>query len=88
MPDTNMADLSEEQREAQDQLEAESWDDDSAYAESTKSSFLTSLASEVTRGLYENGRRYHSYGDAEYAFPNDERESIRQFASRTIRTDA
>lgn len=38
------------------------------------SSDLTSLASDVTRGLYENGRRYHSYGSSQYAFPNDERE--------------
>lgn len=44
----------------QPQLEAETTDNDSAYGESTKSSFLTSIASEVTRGLFENGRRYHS----------------------------
>lgn len=39
-------------------LEADSADGDSAYGESRTSSFLTSIASEVTRGLYENGRRY------------------------------
>jgi len=39
-------------------IEADSADGDSAYGESTTSSFLTSIASEVTRGLYENGRRY------------------------------
>ena len=38
-------------------IEAESANGDSAYGESTTSSFLTSIASEVTRGLYENGRR-------------------------------
>lgn len=53
-------------------LEADSGD--SAYGESTKSSYLTSIASEVTRGTFENGRRYHSYGSAEYAFPNDDNE--------------
>lgn len=56
------------------QLEVDSADGDSAYGESTKSSYLTSIASEVTRGTYENGRRYHSYGSAEYAFPNDDNE--------------
>lgn len=49
-----------EELEAQPHLEAENTDSDSAYGESTKSSFLTSIASEVTRGLFENGRRYHS----------------------------
>ena len=38
-------------------IEADSSAGDSAYGESTTSSFLTSIASEVTRGLYENGRR-------------------------------
>lgn len=42
------------------ELEVESADNDSAYGESTNSSLLTSIASEVTKGLYENGRRYHS----------------------------
>lgn len=39
-------------------IEADSADGDSAYGVSTTSSFLTSIASEVTRGLFENGRRY------------------------------
>lgn len=39
-------------------IEADSANGDSAYGESTTSSFLTSIASEVTKGLYENGRRY------------------------------
>ena len=38
-------------------IEADSSAGDSAYGESTTSSFLTSIASEVTRGLFENGRR-------------------------------
>ncbi|KAF4303551.1 putative tam domain methyltransferase protein [Botryosphaeria dothidea] len=49
-------------------------DNDSSYADSTTSSDLTSLASSVTRGLYENGRRYHSFGSSQYAFPNDDAE--------------
>ncbi len=40
------------------EIEADSASGDSAYGESTTSSFLTSIASEVTKGLYENGRRY------------------------------
>lgn len=82
-----MAGLTEEQQDAQDHLEAEAWDDDSAYGKSTSSSFLTSIASEVTRGLFENGRRYHSFGDAEYAFPNDERESIGHLPPNVVRAD-
>lgn len=58
----------------QQHLEADLTESDSAYGESTKSSFLTSIASEVTRGMVENGRRYHSYGSGEYGFPNDDRE--------------
>ncbi|KAK5948137.1 hypothetical protein OHC33_010790 [Knufia fluminis] len=58
-------------------IEADSANGDSAYGESTTSSFLTSIASEVTKGLYENGRRYHSFGTAEYGFPNDEPETDR-----------
>ncbi|KAF2457406.1 S-adenosyl-L-methionine-dependent methyltransferase, partial [Lineolata rhizophorae] len=53
-------------------------------------SSLTSLASEVTRGVVENGRRYHSFGNAEYAFPNDDRELDRldmQHAMQTLLLD-
>jgi hypothetical protein len=34
-----------------------------------------SLASNVTRYRYENGRRYHSYRDGTYYAPNDEKYS-------------
>lgn len=57
-------------------LEVDEWATDSAYAESIRSSTLASLTSEITKGLYENGRRYHSYGDGYYGFPNDEREGL------------
>lgn len=86
----------EEQPEQEEQplggpsLEADSNDGDSAYAESARSSSLTSLCSEVTRGIFENGRRYHSYGSAQYAFPNDERELERldmQHAMHTLLLD-
>ncbi|KIW44598.1 uncharacterized protein PV06_03056 [Exophiala oligosperma] len=48
-------------------------DADSAYGSSIQSD-LTSLASDITRGIWEHGRRYHSYGRSQYAFPNDEAE--------------
>ncbi|KAI9821738.1 MAG: hypothetical protein M1827_002319 [Pycnora praestabilis] len=55
-------------------IEVDSDGSDSAYAESITSSYASSVASEVTRGVFENGRRYHSYGKEQYAFPNDEQE--------------
>ncbi|GME52289.1 Methyltransferase type 11 [Neofusicoccum parvum] len=51
---------------------------DEAYAESSASSALTSLASEIRRGIQENGRTYASYGSHEYGLPVDERELDRQ----------
>ncbi|TLD30007.1 S-adenosyl-L-methionine-dependent methyltransferase [Venturia nashicola] len=51
-----------------------STDGDSAYGESERPSSLASIASEVNRSVFENGRRYHGYGSAQYAFPNDEAE--------------
>ncbi|KAL1615354.1 hypothetical protein SLS56_011856 [Neofusicoccum ribis] len=51
---------------------------DEAYAESSASSALTSLASEIKRGIQENGRTYASYGSHEYGLPVDERELDRQ----------
>lgn len=59
---------------ADEQLEADSHHSDSAYGESTTSSYLTSIASDVRKGLIENGRRYHSYGNGEYALPSDDQE--------------
>lgn len=47
---------------------------DEAYAESSKSGYLTSLASDVRRGILENGRLYPSYGRHEYGMPVDEQE--------------
>ncbi|OBT72693.1 hypothetical protein VF21_08799 [Pseudogymnoascus sp. 05NY08] len=67
-------------------LEVDSEENDSAYAESTRSSFMTSIASSVTRGIFENGRRYHSYGESQYAFPNDERELERLDMQHTMQT--
>ncbi|EQL34605.1 uncharacterized protein BDCG_05258 [Blastomyces dermatitidis ER-3] len=41
------------------------------------SSFVQSLASTVITETYENGRRYHSFREGSYIFPNDEKESNR-----------
>ncbi|KAF2401058.1 S-adenosyl-L-methionine-dependent methyltransferase [Trichodelitschia bisporula] len=71
-------------------LEIDSNDTDSAYSASTRPSSLTSLASEIHRGIFENGRRYHAYGSAQYAFPNDEPELERldmQHAMMTLLLD-
>lgn len=70
-----------------EELEADSYHTDSAYGDSTTSSYLTSIASDVRKGLIENGRRYHSYGNGEYAFPSDFQELQRldmQHAMMTI----
>ncbi|GAB7356487.1 hypothetical protein MBLNU459_g7246t2 [Dothideomycetes sp. NU459] len=63
---------------------APSMEADSNYDEETDSNFAddwasdtTSLKSEVWNHVYENGRRYHSYRQGRYHFPNDEKESNR-----------
>ena len=47
---------------------------DEAYAESTTASFVTSIKSEVSRGVLENERLYPSYGQHDYGMPIDEDE--------------
>ncbi|KAK5309204.1 hypothetical protein LTR70_010517 [Exophiala xenobiotica] len=47
---------------------------DEAYASSVNSSSLTSIASDVRRGVEENGRLYPSYGRNTYGMPVDEQE--------------
>lgn len=47
---------------------------DEAYAESSASSVLTSIASEIKKGREENGRIYATYGSQEYMLPVDEYE--------------
>lgn len=49
---------------------------DSAYGASIES-YRTSLNSSSTDYKWENGRRYHSYREGSYRFPNDEREQER-----------
>ena len=47
---------------------------DEGYAESLTTSYETSIASEIRRGIAENGRVYPSYGKNMYGMPIDEQE--------------
>jgi hypothetical protein len=51
--------------------------DDEGYAGSTSTSYLTSLASNIRKGIRENGRTYASYGKTVQGFPIDEAEMDR-----------
>ena len=51
--------------------------DDEGYAESTTTSYVTSIASEVSKGILENDRIYPSYGKHNYGMPVDEEEMDR-----------
>ena len=50
---------------------------DEGYAESTTTSYLSSLASDIHRGVTENGRTYASYGRTVQGIPIDEPEQDR-----------
>lgn len=50
---------------------------DEAYAESTTTSYLTSIASEISKGVLENDRIYPNYGKHSYGMPMDEDEMDR-----------
>lgn len=50
---------------------------DEGYAESLNTSYATSVASEIRRGIEENGRTYPAYGKNEYGLPVDEAEQDR-----------
>jgi len=47
---------------------------DSCY--SSGSDNTTTIMSEVTNYRYENGRRYHSYSEGQYLFPNDDKQNV------------
>ena len=51
--------------------------DDEAYAERTSTSYVTSIASEISRGILENERLYPQYGRHSYGMPVDEAEMDR-----------
>ena len=51
--------------------------DDEGVASSSNTSYLSSLASSLRKGIEENGRVYASYGDNVYGLPIDELEQDR-----------
>ncbi|KAL1987597.1 hypothetical protein VTN96DRAFT_3197 [Rasamsonia emersonii] len=51
-------------------------EDDEAYG-SELQSYATSLSSSVTNYQWQHGRRFHSYKEGSYKFPNDEQEQDR-----------
>jgi SAM-dependent methyltransferase len=63
---------------ADEQIAVDSDDfSDQGYAESTSTSYLSSIASSILRGVDENGRRYASYGKTLQGIPIDEQEQDR-----------
>ncbi|KAF2691045.1 S-adenosyl-L-methionine-dependent methyltransferase [Lentithecium fluviatile CBS 122367] len=52
-------------------------EEDSTYDEDEVRSYATSLSSSVEKYKWEHGRRYHSYREGAYNFPNDESEQDR-----------
>ncbi|KAK5531919.1 hypothetical protein LTR25_008249 [Vermiconidia calcicola] len=58
-------------------IEADYNFNDEGYAESTNTSYVTSIASDIRRGIEENGRTYPAYGQHQYGMPIDEREQDR-----------
>ncbi|KAF7551866.1 hypothetical protein G7Z17_g4711 [Cylindrodendrum hubeiense] len=59
-------------------IEPDTWtDDDEAYSGSTNTSYLSSIASDVRRGVIENGRTYGVYGITKAWIPSDDLEMER-----------
>jgi hypothetical protein len=59
-----------------DPIEADYFSDE-GFAESVNTSYASSIASEIRRGIEENGRTYPSFGQNEYGLPIDEQEQDR-----------
>lgn len=64
-------------RSAESVLVADVEDIDEGYAQSSSSSYVTSIASSIRRGIEENGRTYPSFGKNAYGMPVDESEQDR-----------
>lgn len=58
-------------------IEADDTISDEGYAQSTTTSYVSSIASDIRKGVEENGRTYAAYGSHEYGMPIDEREQDR-----------
>lgn len=55
-------------------IEPDRWTDDEGYAESTSTRYLSSIASDIRRGVEENGRLYAAYGMHKQWLPIDDEE--------------
>lgn len=55
-------------------IEADELVDDEGYAESTTTSYVSSIASNIRRGIEENGRLYAAYGQHKPWLPVDDPE--------------
>jgi len=55
-------------------IEPDTWLSDEGYAESTSTRYLTSIASDIRRGVEENGRLYAAYGKYQSWLPIDDEE--------------
>jgi len=62
------------QASQQSEIEPDSPPEDEGYAESSTSSFISSIATEIRDGRVENGRLYAGYGKHDYGLPVDEDE--------------
>ncbi|PSN69549.1 S-adenosyl-L-methionine-dependent methyltransferase [Corynespora cassiicola Philippines] len=58
-------------------VDVDSHEEDSTYDEDEVRSYTTSISSSVEDYKWEHGRRYHSYREGAYNFPNDESEQDR-----------
>ncbi|CAL3971104.1 hypothetical protein PZA11_007450 [Diplocarpon coronariae] len=68
--------------QAQDEIEIDTWDSDSAsdagYETDSAGSASTSISSSMRDFAFENGRRYHKFREGSYNFPNDPSEQDRE----------
>jgi hypothetical protein len=60
--------------QASNHIEADDSLDDEGYAESTSTSYVTSIATDIRRGIEENGRLYANYGQHKPWVPVDDAE--------------
>jgi len=56
------------------EIEADDSISDEGYAESTSTSYVSSIASDIRRGVEENGRLYAAYGQHKPWVPVDDAE--------------
>ena len=63
-----------ESSEASSFIEADDLLDDEGYAESTTTSYVTSIAADIRRGIEEDGRIYAAYGQYKPWLPVDDAE--------------